>query len=143
MGSLYEGTQLRNLRSNPQGPIVGPGTSLQAEDLISKGRINEADAQELFKTFSKSLNHFLWGGIALVHSDLTSVRESSSSLAAAILTVTALHIPGKTQNFDICYADFLALICDSMLARYHIPDGVRGFCIGAFCLSDVSCRCLL
>jgi hypothetical protein len=141
MGSLYEVTKLRNLRSNPQGPVVGSRTSLQAEDFISKGKISEAEAQELFEAFSKSLNHFLWGGIALVHTDLASVRESSSLLTAAILTVTALHIPGKTRTFDICYAEFLALICDSMLDRYHTLDGVRGFCIGAFWLSDVSCEC--
>ena len=139
MGSLYEVTKLRNLRSNPQRP-VGSGTSLYAEDFISRGKISEVEAQELFEVFSKSLNHFLWGGMALVHSTLASVRESSSLLAAAILTVTALHIPGKTRTFDICYAEFLSLICDSMLDRYHTLDGVRGFCIGAFWLSDVSCE---
>jgi hypothetical protein len=142
MGSLYEVTKLRNIRSNPHGPIHPPRPSLLAEDFISKGKISESEAQELFEIFSKTLNHYLWGGVALVHTDLTSVRESSSLLLAAILAVTALHIPGKTRTFDICYSEFTALVCDSMLDRYHSLDGVRGLCIGAFWLSDVSCKYL-
>ncbi|KAG4422319.1 hypothetical protein IFR04_004585 [Cadophora malorum] len=134
MGSLYEVTKLRNLRSNPSansGPAV-------VEDFISKGRVSEAEAEELFGIFSRSLNHYLWGGIALVHDNLASVRQSSSLLLAAILTVTALHIPGRGQTFDVCYAEFIALVCDSVFERYHVLDGIRGLCIGAFWLSDVS-----
>lgn len=136
MGSLYEVTKLRNLRSNPSantGPVV-------VEDFISKGKVSEAEAEELFGIFSRSLNHYLWGGIALVHDNLTSVRQSSSLLLAAILTVTALHIPGRGHTFDACYAEFIALVCDSMFERYHVLDGIRGLCIGAFWLSDVSCK---
>ncbi|KAG4428453.1 hypothetical protein IFR05_016065 [Cadophora sp. M221] len=134
MGSLYEVTKLRNLRSNPSantGPVV-------VEDFISKGKVSEAEAEELFGIFSRSLNHYLWGGIALIHDNLTSVRQSSSLLLAAILTVTALHIPGRSHTFDVCYAEFIALVCDSMFERYHVLDGIRGLCIGAFWLSDVS-----
>ncbi|CZS92161.1 related to C6 transcription factor [Rhynchosporium graminicola] len=134
MGSLYEVTRLRNLRSNPNaksGPRV-------VEDFISKGKVSEAEAEELFHIFSTSLNHYLWGGIALVHENLASVRQSSSLLLAAILSVTALHIPGRGKTFDVCYAELIALVCDSMFERYHVLDGIRGLCIGAFWLSDVS-----
>jgi len=108
-------------------------------DFISRGMITENEAQELFTIFNQSLNHYLWGGIALVHLDLASVRHSSSLLLAAILAVTALHIPGKTATFDVCYSEFLSLVSSSMLDRYHTLDGVRGLCIGAFWLSDLSC----
>lgn len=137
MGSLYEVTKLRNLRNNPRGRS-GPAT--QADDFISKGKVSESEAEELFGIFSRSLNHYLWAGIALVHDNLASVRQSSSLLLAAILTVTALHIPGRGPTFDICYAEFTALVCDSMFERYHVLDGIRGLCIGAFWLSDVSCE---
>ncbi|KAL2071779.1 hypothetical protein VTL71DRAFT_13014 [Oculimacula yallundae] len=134
MGSLYEVTKLRNLRSHPRansGPAV-------VEDFISKGKITLSEAEELFDVFNTSLNHYLWGGIALVHDTLAEVRQSSSLLLAAILTVTALHIPGRGRTFDVCYAEFIALVCDSMFERYHVLDGIRGLCIGAFWLSDVS-----
>lgn len=101
--------------------------------------MTEGEAKELFVIFSQSLNHYLWGGIALVHEDLNAVRNSSTLLLTAILAVTALHVPGKTKTFDICYSEFLTRVCDSMLDRYHNLDTVRGLCIGAFWLSDVSC----
>jgi hypothetical protein len=140
MGSLYEVTKLRNLRSNPNA-YFKPGTAapLEDKDFISSGEINLEDAEEMFQIFERSLNQYLWGGIVLVHKDLLSVRQSSSLLLAAILTVTALHIPGKSSTFDVCYAEFLDLVSASMLDRYHTLDGIRGLCIGAFWLSDVSC----
>ncbi len=140
MGSLYEVTKLRNLRSNPRGYFQhGTTTPLEDDDFISRGKISISEAEELFLIFDQSLNQYLWGGIVLLHQDLLSVRRSSSLLLAAILTVTALHIPGKSSTFDICYSEFLALVRDSMLDRYHTMDGIRGLCIGAFWLSDVSC----
>ncbi|KAL5346935.1 hypothetical protein ACLOAV_008078 [Pseudogymnoascus australis] len=141
MRALYEITKLRNLRSNNihgHVNIHAARPTILEDDFISKGKVSEADAEELFRTFSTSLNHYLWGGIALVHDNLISVRRSSSLLLAAIFTVTALHVPGKEQVFDICYAEFTALVCDSMFDRYHSLDGIRALCIGAFWLSDVS-----
>jgi hypothetical protein len=140
MGSLYEVTKLRNLRSNPRGYFQpGKTTPLGDDDFISRGKVSINEAQELFEIFDQSLNQYLWGGIVLIHTDLLSVRRSSSLLLAAILTVTALHIPGGSSTFDICYSEFLTLVRDSMLDRYHTLDGIRGLCIGAFWLSDVSC----
>jgi len=140
MGALYEVTKLRNLRSNTEGRIHAPQPTLLEEDFISQGKITEIEAQELFETFSRSFNHYLWGGVALVHDTLTSVRQSSPLLLAAILSVTALHIPGKERTFDTAYSEFTTLVCESMLDRYHTLDGIRGLCIGAFWLSDVSCK---
>ncbi|KAH6669797.1 putative fungal-specific transcription factor [Halenospora varia] len=137
MGSLYEVTKLRNLRSNPQSKSRQYNTSMD-DDFISCGRVSIQDAEQLFQHFSKYLNAYLWGGIALVHSNLTAVRQSSSLLLAAILTVSALHVPGMEEVFDVCYAEFVELICDSMLDKYHTLDGVRGLTIGAFWLSDLS-----
>jgi len=139
MGSLYEVTKLRNLRSNPHSRSRQYNTSID-DDLISCGKVTVQDAEQLFQYFSKYLNAYLWGGIALVHSDLMAVRHSSSLLLVAILTVSALHVPGMEDVFDVCYAEFVELICDSMLDRYHTLDGIRGLTIGAFWLSDLSCK---
>ncbi|KAH8791003.1 hypothetical protein F5882DRAFT_400851 [Hyaloscypha sp. PMI_1271] len=139
MGSLYEVTKLRNLRSNPHGYFKqSTAAPLEDKDFISSGEIGLDEAEEMFQIFERSLNQYLWGGIVLLHKDLLSVRRSSSLLLAAILTVTALHIPGKTSTFDVCYAEFLDLVSASMMDRYHTLDGIRGLCIGAFWLSDVS-----
>jgi len=141
MGSLYEVTKLRNLRSNPHSESRQYNSSIE-EDLISCGKVTLQHAEHLFQQFSKYLNAYLWGGIALVHSELMAVRHSSSLLLAAILTVSALHVPGMEDVFDVCYAEFVELICDSMLDRYHTLDGIRGLTIGAFWLSDLSCKCI-
>lgn len=136
MGMLYEVTKLRHLR-NPRAN--DSARSPMETDIISRGDVDIRDALELFDIFSRSLNHYLWGGIGLVHSDLDSVRKSSSLLFAAILCVTALHIPGKTALFDCCYSEFTSLVSHSMLDRSHSFDTVRGLCIGAFWISDLSC----
>lgn len=137
MGSLFEVTRLRNLRSRPYG---APRPKNLADDFISRGKVSESEAEELFEIFRRTLNHYLWGGIALVHKTLRAVRQSSSLLMVAILTATALHIPGKEQIFDICYVEFVGLVSESMFDRHHTLDGVRGLCIGAFWLSEVSCK---
>jgi len=140
MASLFEVTKLRNLRSNVQARIIQRTRTVLREDFVSQGRVSLAEAEDLFERFRVSLNQYLWGGIALVHDTLTAVRESSSLLLAAILAVTALHVPGKEEVFDVAYAEFLALVSESMFDRYHNLDDVRAFCIGAFWLSDVSCK---
>lgn len=141
MGALYEVTKLRNLRANSFGRSNRPRQlSVLESDFISKGVVTQAQAEEMFRVFNTSLNHYLWGGVALVHDNLTSVRRSSPLLAAAIITVTALHIPGNEKLFDVGYAQFTSLVSDTMFARYHNLDEIRALAIGAFWLSDVSCK---
>lgn len=136
MHSLYEVTKLRNIRSDLHGD--GYGTANPVEDFISTGRLPLDEAEKLFRIFSRTMNQFLWGGITLVHSDLLSVRRSSPLLAAAILAVASLHIPDHNEIFDICYTELTTLVSNSMLNRYHSLDEIRGLCIGAFWLSDLS-----
>lgn len=107
-------------------------------DLISRGLLPLGEAEELFSLFNRTMNHFLWGGIALVHRDLTSTRRSSSLLSAAILAVAALHLPDRNDVFEICYTEFITIVSSSLLNRYHTLDEMRGLCIGAFWFSDLS-----
>jgi len=141
MGALYEVTKLRNLRANSFGRSQRPHpTSILENDFITKGIVTLAQGEEMFRVFSTSLNHFLWGGVALVHDTLASARRSSSLLAAAIICVTALHIPGNEKLFETAYGLFTNLVCETMFARYHNLDEIRALAIGAFWLSDVSCK---
>lgn len=132
--SLYEVTKLRNLRSH----FEKPKSNLLEEDFISRGYISQHEAEELFTYFSRTVNQLLWGGIILVHPDINAVRRSSSMLAAAILTVAALHIPNRTETFNICYNEFVSLVSSASLTRHHTLDDIRALCVGAFWLPDLS-----
>ncbi|KAK2728993.1 C6 transcription factor [Colletotrichum kahawae] len=139
MGSLYEVTRLRNVRSNQANtPQPIPPDDRKSDDFISRGAISEEKAERLYNIFLKTLNHYLWVGLEQVHSSWTSVRKSSELLAATILTVTALHIPTSSGIFDVCYNEFLSLVSSSMFSRYHSVDDVHGLCISAFWLSEHS-----
>jgi len=58
MGTLYEVTKLRHLRGNPRAQ---PAMNANLEsDFISRGVISESEAQELFDSFSRSLNQCVY-----------------------------------------------------------------------------------
>lgn len=135
MRSLYEVTKLRNLRNNP---VEKPKLTLLEEDFISRGLISLHEAEELFAYFSRTMNQLLWGGIILVHRDLTSVRRASTLLSAAVLTVAALHIPNRNETLNRCYSEYVSLVSSMSLTRAHTLDDIRGLCVGAFWLSELS-----
>lgn len=137
MRSLYEVTKLRNLRSYPMEKPM-PKSTLLEEDFISRGYVSLHEAEELFAYFSRTMNQLLWGGILLVHKDLTSVRRASSLLSAAVLTVAALHIPNRTETLNRCYDEYVSLVSSMSLTRTHTLDDIRALCVGAFWLSDLS-----
>ncbi|KAL2814397.1 hypothetical protein BDW59DRAFT_21368 [Aspergillus cavernicola] len=137
MGSLYEVTQLSDIRGNSPERRYAADRAL-VTDFVSRGAVDLQEAEELFDNFDRVLNRYLWDGILLVHKDLTSLRNSSSMLSAAILAVTALHMPHKERTFDTCYTEFAKLASESMLDRHHTLDDLRALCIGAFWLADVS-----
>lgn len=137
MGSLYEVTQLSENRRSSPGQYYAPEQAL-VTDFISRGVVDLEEAEELFYHFDQVLNRYLWDGALLAHKDLTAVRRSSSMLSAAILAVTALHLPSKERTFDTCYAEFAKLASESMLEHRHTMDDIRALCIGAFWLADVS-----
>ncbi|KAL5610758.1 hypothetical protein FOBRF1_006875 [Fusarium oxysporum] len=139
MGSLYEVTRLRSIRSNKATTTKSAqDTGDDIQYFISRGVISENEAADLFNVFLQTLNHYLWVGLEQTHPSLTAARKSSELLTATILTVTALHIPTSAETFDACYREFLQLISSSMFSRFHSIDDVRGLCIAAFWLSDVS-----
>ncbi|KAJ5499796.1 hypothetical protein LT330_000632 [Penicillium expansum] len=135
MRSLYEVTKLRNLRNNH---VEAPKQTLLEEDFISRRLISLHEAEELFAYFSRTMNQLLWGGIILVHRDLTSVRRASTLLSAAVLTVAALHIPNRTETLNRCYGEYVSLVSNMALTRAHTLDDIRGLCVGAFWLSELS-----
>ncbi|KAJ5965927.1 hypothetical protein N7481_012641 [Penicillium waksmanii] len=138
MGSLYEVTQLSENRESSSPTQRYPSDQALVTDFISRGVVELQEAEELFYHFDQVLNRYLWDGALLPHKDLASVRRSSSLMSAAILAVTALHMPTKERTFDTCYTEFAKLASESMLGDHHSLDDVRALCIGAFWLADVS-----
>ncbi|KAF8252562.1 hypothetical protein K440DRAFT_535768 [Wilcoxina mikolae CBS 423.85] len=136
IGSLYEVTRLRGLRGGA-GNRLGARTEEMDVDFVSRGLVSPTEAQELFTIFRDNLSQYLYR-IALVHDDLESARSSSSLLTAAIFTVTALHVPRHHHLFTVLYREFLNIISTCMFDRYHRLDDVRGLCIGAFWLTEIS-----
>lgn len=106
-------------------------------DLISTGLITLRQASALFDTYHLRLDHFLYR-ILGDHISLNSVRVASPLLTAAVCTVGALHSPSLGYLFETCYAEYKGLVAAQMFSRVANEDDVRGLCIGAFWLHELS-----
>ena len=106
-------------------------------DLISTGLITLRQASALFDTYHLRLDHFLYR-ILGDHISLNSVRVASPLLTAAICTVGALHSPSLGDLFETCYAEYKGLVATQIFSRTANEDDIRGLCIGAFWLHELS-----
>lgn len=106
-------------------------------DLISTGLITMRQGLALFDTYHLRLDHFLYR-ILGDHISLDSVRSASPLLTAAVCTVGALHSPSQGQLFVTCYSEFKALVSSQVFSRHANEDDIRGLCIGAFWLHEMS-----
>ncbi|KAH8892128.1 hypothetical protein GQ53DRAFT_793936 [Thozetella sp. PMI_491] len=125
MSSLYELTKVRNLRSSA---LWRGQTSSIEKDFISRGIISAEEANFLFSRYMEAQHPLLW-----------QVRRSTM-LAAAVLTVAALHTPGRSKSLQICYETFTSLVCSSSLSRHQSLDDIRALALVAFYLSNLSWR---
>jgi hypothetical protein len=119
-----------------RSPLVLPDSA--HDDLVQSGVLTQAMAETLFDLFSKRMNQYLWGGIALIHQDLAATRRSSVLLSTAVLTVASLHLSGKEDMFDRCCARFASLVAKTMIGNNHDLDTIRALIIGAFWLYEWS-----
>lgn len=106
-------------------------------DLISTGLITLRQASALFDTYHLRLDHFLYR-ILGDHISLNSVRLASPLLTAAVCTVGSLHSPSLGYLFETCYAEYKGLVTTQMFSRTANEDDIRGLCIGAFWLHELS-----
>jgi len=106
-------------------------------DLISTGLITLRQALALFEEYHLRLDHFLYR-ILGDHISLDSVRVASPLLTAAVCTVGALHSQSLGHLFDICYNEFKSLVSTQIFSRTANEDDIRGLCIGAFWLHELS-----
>ncbi|KPM45738.1 hypothetical protein AK830_g756 [Neonectria ditissima] len=132
--SLYRLTKLQALRS-PDGPKESHGRTI--DDFISRGAINFSDAQRLFSLYRDRLDSFMYG-MGCRYQTLDELRQRSSILTVAILTVAALHDPAANSIYGLCRAEFRRLIERSIFDRQVNHDYLRAMCVASYWLSDMS-----
>ena len=116
---------------------TGDLQSANPPDFISRGVISFQQAETLFNIYHQRLDHFFYR-ILGHHDSLMSVRQSSPLLTAAICTVAALHLDEAGHLFGPCYAVLKNTVTSQLFSRQNNLDDVRGMCIGAFWLSQLS-----
>lgn len=104
-------------------------------DLVARGLLHIQTATKLFNLYQNRLNHFLYSIIG-AESQLSTVRKSSSLLTSGIIAVAALH--SRADDYQTCRQEFLQQIPTQVFSKQHNSDDIRGLCIGAFWLSDMS-----
>lgn len=110
------------------------------EDLIAKGVISLAEGELLFERYIKGHHPLLWGGTIFPYETLEAVRRASTLLSTAVFTVASLHSPDRAETLQRCYDAFVSLASASSLARGQNIDDIRGMCLGAFYLPNLSWR---
>lgn len=106
-------------------------------DLITTGIISLQQALSLFDIYHQRLDHFLYKILGELTS-LDSVRRCSPLLTAAVCTVGALHAQSLGHLFDVCYREYKALASAYTFSSTLNVDDIRGLCIGAFWLHELS-----
>ena len=133
MSNLYSLTESRNAQP-PQIATPKPGDS----DFITNGVVPVVEAEYLFNHYRDHVNPLLWGGALCVHQNLKDARASSSLLIAAVLTVAALHAPRRQQSLDAAYETLVSIVRNSCMMSSQNLDDIRGLCISAFYLTNLS-----
>ncbi|KAK1499074.1 hypothetical protein CPAR01_02111 [Colletotrichum paranaense] len=132
--SLYALTKLRALRS----PDAPEGHSSPAQDdFIARGALRLDDAERLFRLYRDRLDAFMYG-VGCKYQQLDELRRKSPILAAATLTVAALHDPQANSLYGICSSEFRRLTERSMFDRRVNRDYLRAMCVASYWLSDMS-----
>ena len=128
--SLTEATRLRQVL--PSAP-----SSL---DFVGRGVFSTMEAESLYAHYRENINSLLWAGVLCQHATLQEAPQSSSLLVAAIPTVAALHAPGRKDALNAAYKELVSLSASTCLSRIRSLDDIRGLCIGAFYLTNLSWR---
>ena len=111
---------------------------LRSADPVDVGILTEDQAAQLFGAYAHRLDHYLYR-ILGPSATLAQTRASSPLLLAAVCTVGALHSSSELGAlFKPCYRHLRALAADLSLCKDASLDDIRGLCIGAFWLHDIS-----
>lgn len=135
MRSLYDLTKIRNLRSSVRWK---PNSNSVEADFIAQGIVSIHEAEDLFTRYMQDIRLYLWAGVLFPYDSLDAVRRQSTLLTAAVLTIAALHTPGRDDTLQKCYNIFVSLTYSACLARPQNLDDIRALALAAFYLSNLS-----
>ncbi|KAF2876862.1 fungal-specific transcription factor-like protein [Massariosphaeria phaeospora] len=124
---------------NESSLVPAPMRSFPVDsDFIGQGIIPVEDAEDLFTRYIENYHQLLWAGILFSHASLEEMRRHSTLLTAAVLTIAALHTPGRDDALQKCYNIFVSLAYSTCLSKPNNLDDVRALCLAAFYLSNLS-----
>lgn len=123
--------------SSVSGNVRGSMSQRESEDLIRHAVLTAEQAQTLLDVYASRLDHYLYCILGKT-ATLQEIRRASPVLLAAVCTVGALHAPGLGSLFDSCYRHFRRTVAQVALSEDASLDDIRGLCIGAFWLRDIS-----
>lgn len=139
--SVYHLTKLRAFRSpEASEDNVYARQGQQAshpDDFISKGLLNLPDAERLFCLYTDRLDNYFYN-VGARYPDLATLRKGSAILAAAILTVAAMHDPLSNNIYPICNREFRRLMSNSLFDPRVDQDHLRALCVASYWLNDSS-----
>ncbi|KAE8382748.1 hypothetical protein BDV26DRAFT_288305 [Aspergillus bertholletiae] len=120
--------------ASPPGRRASRAT--HGHDLVTKGIVSLAVAEQLLHRYFSRLDHYLYG-ICCERYDIQQLRTTSPVLLAAICTVSALHDPEDQKYYAVCNKEFRSLVMQSMFEKHDI-EYLRALCIASFWLADAS-----
>lgn len=118
-----------------QSPNDRGDTIKSKADLISRGCISEATAEQLFEYYQQHLDKHIY---SLLKRDckLSEIRARSSLLTASVCAVAAFT--SASNDYESCLKAFREEVTEELFAKDHTFDEIRALCIGSFWLNDIS-----
>ncbi|KAF2653320.1 hypothetical protein K491DRAFT_718150 [Lophiostoma macrostomum CBS 122681] len=117
-------------------PIDDTGKTLDTKpDVITRGVISEAAAQQLFNFYHEALDKHIYN-ILDSADDKNETWRRSSLLTSAICTVAAFV--SASPQYDSCLKAFTDEAAAQVFSKEHTFDEIRALCIGSFWLSEIS-----
>ncbi|KPM46115.1 hypothetical protein AK830_g404 [Neonectria ditissima] len=133
--SLYTLTKMSALQ--PSKSVTSTQPDQEIDDFIARGSLSLVDAEQLFTLYRDKLDSHMYG-IGFRYQTLDTLRRNSPILAAASLTVAALHDPKVDGAYKVCKAEFRRLTERTMFNRCVDQDCLRALCIASYWLIDLS-----
>jgi hypothetical protein len=116
------------------GPGIPGNIALPSSDIISRGIITSAVAEQYLNYFLEHLNRYLHG-ILSERLTLSDLRARSSILTTAVFTVASFC--SASDSYQSCYDAFIGQVSYMLFATRNSYDDVRALCIAALWLDEI------
>ena len=141
--SIYHLTKLSALRSDvtsddrPQAQAFGQVTNI-SNDLISRDLISLEAAERLFLFYMERLDGYIYHIVGSRYRQLSTMRQRSSILTAAVLTVAAMHDAQSNDIYPTLNDEVRRFINASIFKQRIDRDYLRALGVTSYWLYDTS-----